>query len=351
MRGFDIQLFSDWIPPTSRKKESWVIIFLSINTTYMYSVRFFVSVIILGVLLPGFSQNVSTGYPDIDQQLHGAGLSVLSSATLRLESQGEVTVPVTLYGGNLYYVATAYDRANDQPLQVALHDGQGSTYLRGTQGVEMDLRSVHGAFSMKLTLENPHDLPISELLLVQSYKSFTNGTSDHTANAPAKAYYTLEGLSLIEQARQQTVDQIKAYLTTELNKQGYSVSDAKVFLHDAKKSIWPYTFCRENDYIIFGMGGDGQPTVYELIDPATVKENPFGGKPVERDEKIIQVSNQGSVGVSFRDKNPNYWRWSIRPDASQQQFGGFSVYVVGYKSADNTTNQVSNNKPEKYYIR
>ena len=317
----------------------------------MHSVRWLVSFSILFYSISGFSQFASTGYPDIDQQLHEAGLSVLSSATIKMESQGEVTVPVTFYGGNLYYVATAYDRANDQPITVELHDGNGTTYLSGMQGVEMDLRSIHGAFSMKLTLQNPHDLPISELLLVQSYKSYTNNMSDHSSNASAKAFYTLEGVSLIEEFRQKTVDQIKEYLTSELNKQGYSISDAKVFLHDGKKSIWPYTFCRENDYVIFGMGVDGQPTTFELIQPATSKENPFGGKPLEKEEKIIQQSNQGSVGVSFRNKNPNYWKWSVRPDAGQQQFGSFSVYVLGYKSADNTTNLISNNKPEKFYIR
>lgn len=317
----------------------------------MYSVKCLALFFMLFFSVFGFSQNASTGYPDIDQQLHGAGLSILSSATLKMEPQGEVTIPVTLYGGNLYYVATVHDRSNEQPLSVSLHDGQGTTYLSGRQGVELDLRSIHGSFSMKLTLQNDHDSPISELLLVQSYKSFTNNTSDHSANAPVKAFYTLEGVSLIEELRQKTVDQIKVYLTAELNKQGYSVTDAKIFMHDGKKSIWPYTFCRENDYVIFGMGGDGQPTTFELIDPATIEENPFGGKPIEKKEKVIQQSNLGSVGVSFKNKNPNYWEWSVRPDAGQQQFGSFSVYVLGYKSADNTTKQVSNNKPEKFYIR
>ncbi|MBR9920037.1 MAG: hypothetical protein GYB31_04300 [Bacteroidetes bacterium] len=317
----------------------------------MYSVKWLASFLILIFSLSGFSQDVATGFPDIDQQLHQAGLNVLSSKTLKMAPQGELTVPVTLYGGNIYYVATAYDRANDQPLNVKLHDGNGTTYLSGIQGVELDLRWIHGAFSMELTLQNPHDLPISELLLVQSYKSFNNNTADHTLNALAKAFYTLEGVSLIEEARQKTVDEIQAYLTAELNKQGYSVSDMQVFLHDHKKSIWPYTFCRENDYVIFGMSADGNPTTFELIEPATVKENPFGGEPTEKEEKVIQLSNLGSIGVSLRNKNPNYWNWSVRPLADQQQFGSFSVYVIGYKSADNNTKQISNNKPEKFYIR
>lgn len=325
--------------------------FFPINIKPMCSVRGLASLFLLFASLSGFSQDVATGFPDIDQQLHAAGLSVLSSSTMSMNPQGEVTVPVTLYGGNIYYLATAYDRANEQPITLTLHDGQGSSYARGTQGIELDLRPIHGAFPMKLTLQNPHDLPISELLLVHSYKSLNNNTTDHTLNSLAKDFYTLEGVSLIEAARQRTVEEIQAYLTAELNKQGYSITGTKVFVHDQEGSLWPYTFYRENDYVIFGMGGDGNPRTFELIEPATVKENPFGGSPIERAEKLIQVSTQGSVGVSFRDKNPNLWSWAVRPVAGEQQFGSFSVYVLGYKSADNTTNEVSNNHPEKYYVR
>lgn len=299
----------------------------------------------------GYAQSLSTGNAEIDQQIQNAGLSLLESNYFKIEAGGEVTRSITCYGGNLYYIGTAHNGDADQGLRIEIKNGKGDLYFAGAQGGELDLRFIHGKFSMTLSVKNPHDVPIPEFLLVKAYRSASNTFSDYSANYSENAYYTLEGIRLIEEGQQEVIEELELYLTNELTRQGYSVSGAKTLVHDGKKETFSYTFYRENDYVIFGLGANGAPVSFELIDPASQKKNPFSDEIIEKKERIIQHSEEGVIGASFRDKNPNLWAWAIRPDYKQQSFGSLSVFVIGYRSTGNDSAQAGNNKPEKFYVR
>lgn len=301
--------------------------------------------------ISGSAQGLSTGLPEIDQQLHNAGLSLRESTILKMGAQSEKTMPVSFYGGNLYYIGTVYNGADQHPVTLELSSKKGDLYYTGTQGIELDLRYLHGAFSMTLTLKKSKNANIPEILLVQAYRSVTNASTDHLANLEDKSFYTLEGITIIEEERKKITDQLENHLATELTKQGYSVSGKKTLIYDGKDTMWPYTFYRENDYVIFAMVADGTPTSFEVIVPRLKEENPFGGDPIEREERLIKESAEGTAGLSFRNKNPNLWKWAIRPNYDQHKFGSLSVFIIGYHSAGNTSMQASDNKPEKFYVR
>lgn len=298
------------------------------------------------------AQDASSGIAEIDQQAHDLGLSILKSTSLKLSPQEEKTMSITCYGGNLYIIGSFYNWDDlEYPLTIEVINEQGVVSSTGSQEAWLDFRYMHGAFSVTLSLKNPNSKPISDLLILQTYKSVTNITSDHSANLSEKSYYTLDGVTVIQNERQKITSQLEDYLSAELTKQGYSVSASKALGYDGKNTVWPYTFYRENDYVIFAMGTEGNPVSFQLIEPATTKENPFGGEPLKREEQLIQESAEGTVGVSFRDKNPNLWKWAIRPNYQQLNYGSLSMFIIGYKSADNTSMQAVNNKPEKFYVR
>ena len=311
----------------------------------------FIVTVLLVSSSSGFAQSASTGNAEIDQRLNNAGLSILESSVLKIEAGGEVTLPLTCYGGNSYYIGTAHNGDANQGLRIEIKNGKGDLYFAGAQGGELDLRFIHGKFSMTLSVKNPHDVPIPEFLLVKAYRSASNTFSDYSANYSENAYYTLEGIRLIEEGQQGVIEELELYLTNELTRQGYSVSGAKTLVHDGKKETFSYTFYRENDYVIFGLGANGTPVSFQLIDPASQKKNPFSDEIIERKERIIQHSEEGVIGASFRDKNPNLWAWAIRPDYKQQSFGSLSVFMIGYRSSGNDSAQAGNNKPEKFYVR
>lgn len=314
-------------------------------------IQFMLFTVLLLVSKVTAAQNLSTGIPEIDLQLKNAGLSLLENATLKIDARAEKNMTVTCYGGNLYYIGTAHNGAANHRLSIEIKNEKGDLYFTGTQGIELDLRYLHGKFPLTLNIKNPNDVTIPEFLLVKAYRSSGNASSDDSANLSEKAYYTLEGVTLIKEEKEKIIKEIELYLTKELTRQGYSVSATKALIHDGKSKVSPYTFYRENDYVIFGLGANGTPASFQVLDPASKRENPFGGEPIEREERIIQESAEGVVGVSFRDKNPNLWSWAIRPDYNSQNFGSLSVFVVGYHSSGNTSGQVSDNKPEKFYVR
>ena len=318
----------------------------------VFSYSLIVSVLLFSSI-PGSAQDSSTGIAQIDQQMHRSGYSILASTPSKVSAQGETSIPMTCYGGNLYFIGAFYNSASDLPLIIQLSNEKGTVYASDTFGVELDLRNLHGKFPVTLTVKNSNTAMIPELLLVRGYQSVTNFSSDYSANLEEKSFYTVNGVTAIENERKKITSQIDNHLTAELTKQGYTVSARKVIVHDEKNTVWPYTFYRENDYVIFAMGGDGNPASFQLIDPAS-KEEPlfsFGDELVEREERIVQESSEGVVGVTFRDKNPNLWEWALRPDYSKQSLGSLSVFVVGYRSSGNTSGKASDNKPEKFYIR
>ncbi len=298
------------------------------------------------------AQDASTGIAEIDQQAHDKGLSILTSTSLNLNPQEEKTMSITCYGGNLYIIGSLYNLDDfEYPLTIEVSNEQAVVNSTDAGDTWLDFRYMHGAFTVTLTLKNSNSKPITNLLLVQTYKSVTNNTSDHSANLSEKSYYTLDGVTVIQNERQKITSQLEDYLSAELTKQGYSVLAGKALGYDGKNSVWPYTFYRENDYVIFAMGTEGNPVSFQLIEPATIEENPFGGDPLEREERLIQESVEGTIGVSFRNKNPNLWEWAIRPNYKQLNYGSISMFVIGYQSASNTTGQASNNKPEKFSVR
>ena len=312
----------------------------------VFSYSLIVSVLLFWAI-PGFAQDVPTGIAKIDQKLHQAGFNILASTPSKMGAQGETSLSITCYGGNFYYVGAYYNNAPDLLLTIQLSNEKGTIHASDTFEVELDLRYLHGKFPVTLTVKSSNPAITPELLLVRGYQSVTNPSADYSANLEEKSFYTVNGVTAIENERKKITSQIDNYLAAELTKQGYTISARKVIVHDGKNTVWPYTFYRENDYVIFAMGADGNPASFQLIDPASKEEAmfSFSDELVEKEERMIQESAEGVVGVTFRDKNPNLWEWAFRPDYSKQSLGSLSVFVVGYRSSGNTSGQASDNKP------
>lgn len=295
-----------------------------------------------------YSQNKSSGYKNLDTYYAQHGISVETSDVFTL---GEDTnyIDFTIYGGNHYDISIYSPNDEKYNIQTKLIDENGKICAKGTNRIEVDMRFTFGHFSYKLLVYAPKSEKGKELLYVQSYKSFNNSTNDHTKNKTHKGFNTLEGVEIIEQFKNNVVKEIENHLSKALAEQGYKVSEVKVLDAKEPNKVLPYVFYKGNKYYVYAMDALGAAEIFKVVEPERINPFVFDKKQVEREEKEIFRSKDGVVGMTLEEQSRNF-SLGIRLAETTNSFGGLSVFVIGYKSKDNSTNDPSKNKSEKAYF-
>jgi hypothetical protein len=296
------------------------------------------------------AQHTPTGYESVDKVFTNLGYSVAKSFVYNIETT-QKTVPVQCFGGNRYFfTAQPFDnKAKD--ISISLKDAKGKIYAEGRDQLDIDLRFQHGKLELILTISTQDVASKPQVLLVQAYRSVSNDGTNHLNNKDENAFYTLEGVTLINTYKSEYEQKIKEYLSTEMQKQGATPSKLIVADLTKKAKIIPYTFYRENQYAIYAYSPSIDIVAFELIKPKEVKANPFSGDSITKPESLIQKSSQGMLAANFVGQSPNLFELGVRTTGLPMQYGGFVVYAIGYRSKDNQTQDATLNKDEKFYVR
>jgi len=313
--------------------------------------RFVLQLAIIFFTSYSFGQGKSSGYANLDAYYANNGYSITESDQLKLSKEDPSVIQLELYGGNIYDLST-YD-LNDQKLntQIQLLDNNDVLCATGTDKIGVDLRFDFGKFTYKLIVSTTESE--KDLLLVQSYVSFDNQTKDHLKNKAHNAFHTLEGVSKIETFRADMVEKIKVHLSQVMNSSGFKVSEVKVLNTEDSKNDLSYRFYRENNYQLFGMNSIGAASDFKVISIEKKRKDLFNEDDFVIEETEISRSNQGAVLLTFENKSRNFWDFVMRlnDDKKNNQFGGLNMFIIGYKSKNNTSNDPDQNRSEKAYIQ
>jgi hypothetical protein len=182
--------------------------------------------------------------------------------------------------------------------------------------------------------------------------SFDNQTKDHLKNKAHNAFHTLDGVSKIEKFKTDIVEKIKVHLSQVMNNSGFKVSEIKVMNTKESNNDLSYRFFRENKYQLFGMNSLGEASSFKVVSIQKKQKDLFNDDDFVMEETEISRSNQGTVVMTFENKSRNFWDFVIRlNDETTAQFGGLNVFIIGYKSKNNTSNDPDQNRSEKAYVQ
>lgn len=298
-----------------------------------------------------YSQNKSSGYEQLDAHYAQNGFSVESSDAFLLK-EDTTSISLTLCGGSYYNIELYALQDEKLNVQSNLIDSEGKVCAEGTNKIEADLRFTFGEFSYKLLVFAPKSENGKEVLYVQTYKSLTNITEDHTLNKAHNGLYTLNGVEIIENAKNKMVKEIENHLSKAMKSSGYTISKVRALDLKEQDEIIPYTFYRGNKYLIYSMSTIGAAGNFKVVEPEKISDfnmSAITGDTLMTKEKEILVSKDGVIGMTFEEQSRNLWDFGVRLSEKKSSYFGFNVFVIGYQSKDNNTTDPSKNKLEKAY--